>query len=310
MRRDNHTSPISGWPKRATESSGTGVTPVRGDATPLPLLALTISGAIVGTPSYMAPEQAAGSRTLTTATDVYGLGAILYELLTGRPPFRGEHLLDTLRRLQDEEPSAPRAVHPGVDRDLETICLKCLQKEPARRYASARELALDLRRYLAGEPIAARPVGRLERLWLWCRRKPVAAAVMLTFATVIVTALVLVEAAHRRAVRSERDKESERAAAAADRDKARRMIDEMCLELSVEGWGEDPTVAAKRKRMLEKGLAYYREFLDDPAGDAPARVESIRDYYRIGDLSAALGERDRALEAFHRAGLPRKSCSS
>jgi tetratricopeptide (TPR) repeat protein len=269
--------------------------------TPVLHAALTVSGAIVGTPSYMAPEQAAGARGITTAADVYGLGAILYELLTGRPPFRGDDLFDTLRRLRDEEPAAPRTLNPRLDRDVDTICLKCLQKEPARRYVGARELAVDLRRYLAGEPIEARPIGRLERCWRWCRRKPVAAAVMLAFVAVIVTAFVVVEMARRRAVRSESDKEEERRAFAAGRDKARRMIDELCLELSAEGWGEDPAVAAKRKRMLEKSIAYYRDFLDDPDSDAPARDELLRDYFRIAELSAALGDRARALNAFQRA---------
>jgi WD40 repeat protein/tRNA A-37 threonylcarbamoyl transferase component Bud32 len=149
---------------------------------------LTQPGAIVGTPSYMAPEQARATRTLTTAADVYGLGAILYELLTGRPPFRGPSVLDTLQQVLSQEPVPPRALDTGISRDLETVTLKCLQKDPPRRYSSAEALAEDLERWLAGEPIRARAAGRLERLAKWARRRPAAAALVVVI-TLAVAAL-------------------------------------------------------------------------------------------------------------------------
>jgi serine/threonine protein kinase len=140
---------------------------------------MTLDGQVLGTPAYVSPEQARGeSRRVDGRTDVYSLGVILYELLTGERPFRGNRQMLLLQVLRDE-PRPPRQLNDKVPRDLETICLKAMAKPPARRYATARDLANDLRRFLRGEPIRARPVGRVERLWRWCRRNPVAAGLLL-----------------------------------------------------------------------------------------------------------------------------------
>ena len=152
---------------------------------------LTHSGAIVGTPSYMAPEQAAGKKGLTVAVDIYALGAILYELLTGQPPFRAETPLQTLMQVLEQDPPRPRQLNPQVNADLETICLQALAKDPARRYATAEALAEDLERWLAGEPIQARPAGYGERAVKWARRRPALAGLMAVSAGSLVALLVL-----------------------------------------------------------------------------------------------------------------------
>ncbi len=146
-----------------------------------------VTGAVMGTPSYMAPEQARDASRVDARADVYALGGILYACLTGRPLFLGADWQNTIRQVLEQDPVPPSRLNPQVPRDLETVCLKCLRKEAERRYSTARELAKDLGRYLRSEPIRARKVQEWERWWKWCRRNP--AATVLAVAVVLLLML-------------------------------------------------------------------------------------------------------------------------
>jgi eukaryotic-like serine/threonine-protein kinase len=183
----------------------------------------TRTGTVLGTPSYMPPEQAEGRlHEVGPRSDVYSLGAVLYDMLTGRPPFRGTTVLDTLQMVQKQEPVAPTELQPKVPRDLQTICLTCLHKEPARRYASAAALAEDLRRFLTGEPILARPAGAGERLWRWCRRNPRVAALSAALAFLLVIWAITSSALYSIAAQNERKAQENETTAIQEADRAQK----------------------------------------------------------------------------------------
>jgi tetratricopeptide (TPR) repeat protein/predicted Ser/Thr protein kinase len=261
----------------------------------------TQSGAIMGTPSYMAPEQAAGkSREIGPAADVYALGAVLYELLTGRPPFRAESPMDTLLQVLQQEPVSPRLLNPRLPRDLVTICLHCLHKEPARRYASAAELADDLRRFLAEEPIRARPVGPLERGLKWARRHPARAAL-----AGVSTALVLGvvgglfawqhlraegELAREHADRVEAEQKTERS--------QRREAAQRELLAGVTAWDQSERARAREHGQKALGLIGEDPSLDD-LRDPAVRLVAQVDRWELLDRNyhQLIEHRDEAL--FH-----------
>jgi tetratricopeptide (TPR) repeat protein len=269
---------------------------------------ITPSGAAVGTPSYMAPEQALGPKAVTTAADVYSLGCILYELLTGRPPFRAETPLATLLDVLERSPPPPRSLWPTLDRDLETICLKCLEKDPAHRYASAAALAEDLRRFAAGEAIQGRPLSRLGRLRRWCRRQPLLAGMLTALVVVVATAFCLVWWQWRRAEsnfqESERQKEAglrhlnlaeERLHLAHD------LVDEFCIRLSEDRLKYLPGTQALRRDLLEAAGKHYRKFLDQKGEDPALRRRLAAAHYALASVLGSLGSRAEALAEYQAA---------
>ncbi len=258
----------------------------------------TREGDVIGTPTYMAPEQADGRlEQIGPATDVYGLGAILYEMLTGRVPLLGETALDTLLLVRTEEPVPPRRLQPKVPRDLETICLKCLEKDSGRRYPSAQELADDLRRCMNHEPIRARAAGRAERLLKWARRRPAVAALTLCLALLTVSAGAG-GALYNVRLRRERDRAEQNLVV------ARGAVEKMLLEVAEEELNTEPRMEEKRRRLLEQALVFYEELLRQQGDDPALRRESAVAQLRVGDILRLLGDHARAEQAYGQA-IPR-----
>ncbi len=223
---------------------------------------LTTTGQVLGSPNYIAPEQAVGKRhEVGPAADIYSLGAILYHLITGNPPFQGETLQDILLQVQNVDPVAPRRLNPSVPVDLQTICLKCLQKEPGRRYRSAQELADDLRRFLDHEPIEARAVSALEKLWLWGKRHPVLAALTMALHLVVILGLAGILWQWRRAEDNARGEHEQRRAA-----------EDYAARVRLNLYAGDVSFAARALQRGDLGLA--RRTLEDwqpQAGESDLR---------------------------------------
>ena len=271
---------------------------------------LTETGAILGTPSYMAPEQTvAGPRAVTTAADVYGLGGILYALLTGSPPFQGADAFDTMMQVRERTPESPSRRNPRVDRDLATICLKCLEKEPARRYASAQDLADDLGRFLRHEPTWARPAGRARRLTKWVRRRPALATLVAASGLFVVTLLagVLVHNIQlREAVQKASDNEEaarrQQQLAADHYRQARDTINRMLGRLEGRGLADVPRLKELSQDQLEDALTFYQRTLEEQDNPDPGvRLDTAMAYRRAADIQQALGRLRDAADNYRRA---------
>jgi eukaryotic-like serine/threonine-protein kinase len=252
----------------------------------------TQSGVILGTPGYMAPEQAKGQASLVgPATDVYALGAILYEMLTGRPPFHASSAQETVQQLLTEDPVPPSRLQPRVSRDLETICLKCLQKEPERRYAGAAVLAADLRSLLSGRPIQARPTSSWERVAKWARRRPAVAA-LVGFILVATLALIALGVADNARL------QRQRAIARAERDTARiaqrqseadfrlalDAVKRFYTEVSENKLLLVPTMDPVRIELLQRARDFYERIARERPDDSNVHAELGRAVWRLAAM--------------------------
>jgi serine/threonine protein kinase/tetratricopeptide (TPR) repeat protein len=270
---------------------------------------LTGSGTILGTPSYMAPEQAAGrTKAVGPPADIHALGAILYEMLTGRPPFLGESAVETMNQVRTLDPVPPSRIQPKTPRDLETICLKCLQKEMHKRYATAGDMADDLHRFLDGHPIAARPAPFWEKGWKWAKRRPAQAALIAVCVTGLIGAAVGGMMFGRfKAEQAEVQKELTEKAFAAFRQSeanfksAREAVDSLLVRVGTSKLEKFPKAERLRRDLLEQSLEFYNRFLHLHGDDPAVRREAGWAYQRVGRIRNDLGDRKAAISAYQKS---------
>ena len=257
--------------------------------------ALTRAGEILGTPSYMAPEQVRGlTDQITPATDVYSLGAILYEMVTGRPPFKGTTPLSTLEQVSSHEPLSPGKLQRSLPRDLVTICLKCLQKDPHRRYPTALALGEDLHRFLQGQPILARPISILERTWKWARRRPgiaTAIAALLVLLLVLLGGGVYYNSQLREKMLEAREAEQRAAtnarAAFEQRNLALQALNQLVYDVQ-EKLAQTPATRSLRQEVLKTAIRGLEDLGRNTAGAPPDLSQAVA-YQKLGDIFRIIG---------------------
>jgi eukaryotic-like serine/threonine-protein kinase len=280
----------------------------------------TRTGAILGTPAYMAPEQARGWGTIGPAADIYALGAVLYDLLTGRPPFEGGTVLDTLLLVQSQDPVPPQRHQPSIPADLQTICLKCLHKAPARRYLTAQDLADDLRRFLDGQPIQARPTPLWERVLKWVRRRPAQAALLAAGAAVLIILIVALvretknqqhlaelaqvesarEKEHTEEMRKSRDEAWHQKEIAETNQREAQLQAARASRLTGD-IQEDGGMHEKAQRAYRKAIALYERLLQGPSPPASLPAEVAGVYLNLWTVLAAAGSFGDAEKTLDRA---------
>ena len=263
---------------------------------------LTRTGSIIGTPAYIAPELAAGESTGSPAADIYAIGAVLYRVLSGVPPFKESTPIKTLRAVQEKEPSSIRSKNPVVDRDLESICLKCLEKNPANRYENAMALAEDLNRYVEGLAVKARPIGSLQKFSRWCRRNPVVAGAVAVVCATLIVSLAVVTTMWQISERNRIKANQNKVVAQKETEQTRQAVFRLFTRVSEHPELKAHGMAGVRRAILNEANQFYSDFLTDLPDDAKQLGEHIYTLYALAQINFELGNRSEA-EKYVQLGL-------